>query len=204
MVIIVEGRADRQAVERALDAYVIVTHGYRFAPAALQEVKSFARKGRSIIIMTDSDHAGENIRKRLLKIAPNALCAYVPKGISSVKTGNKTDIGIEHASPEDIRRAVDLAIKNSENLQVAEAAEAAQEMQAAQEMHEDGRYKEIYTPTALDLMLLGLTGDGGSERRAKICANFGIGHSSAKAFSKKIAAYRISKERLAEEVRKLD
>ena len=76
--IVVEGRDDVDAVSKACDALIIATHGFGITGDtwALIE-KAYDELG--IIIMTDPDYSGEEIRRRLTAKFPNALHAYMPR-----------------------------------------------------------------------------------------------------------------------------
>ena len=66
-VIIVEGRDDIDAVQKAVNADIIATHGYGISAATLERIRH-AYQTRGIIILTDPDHAGSRIRKRLTEL----------------------------------------------------------------------------------------------------------------------------------------
>ena len=65
-VVIVEGKSDIAAVKRAIDADCIATGGFHLTKNVLRTV-SGAYNRRGIIILTDPDSAGENIRNFLSK-----------------------------------------------------------------------------------------------------------------------------------------
>ena len=95
--IVVEGRDDTTAVKRSVDALTIETHGYGIRPETWELIAQAYEK-TGIIVFTDPDHAGEQIRRRIIERFPNAKEAFLDKE-SAEKDG---DIGIENASPEDI------------------------------------------------------------------------------------------------------
>ena len=100
-VIVVEGKDDEAAIKRALDAEIIVTHGYGISQKTYKRIQeAYERCG--IVIFTDPDYAGENIRKKLKAKFPNAKHAFISK-----EAGTKDDdIGVENASPEKIIAAL--------------------------------------------------------------------------------------------------
>ena len=100
-VLIVEGKADVIAVKRALEADCIVTGGFHITRRTLENI-SAAYEKRGIIILTDPDSAGENIRKFLTKKFPAAKHAYIPRDEATAND----DVGVEQASPESIRKAL--------------------------------------------------------------------------------------------------
>ena len=90
-VIVVEGRDDEAAVKRAVDAETIATHGYGISRKTFDLIaKAYTERG--IIIFTDPDFAGDQIRKRLSARFPDGKHAFLPR---------------ENASPEDIRAALE-------------------------------------------------------------------------------------------------
>ena len=101
-VIVVEGKSDIARVRQAVDADLIATGGYALRSAVIQDIR-VAYEKRGIIILTDPDGPGEKIRSRLSVMFPEALHAFVPKSEASTED----DVGIEDASPESIRKALD-------------------------------------------------------------------------------------------------
>lgn len=102
-IIVVEGKDDVSAVKKAVDAQLIMTNGYSLDKRQIDLIKKASQVG-SIIVLTDSDYAGENIRKRVEKIAGKEKCkhAFIPRE-QSTKDG---DIGVENASPDAIIEAL--------------------------------------------------------------------------------------------------
>ena len=68
-------------------------------------MQDFGRKDTGLIIFTDPDHSGEEIRKKLKDKYPDAKEAFLTRN----KALSKGDIGIENASPEAIREALSKA-----------------------------------------------------------------------------------------------
>ena len=99
-VLVVEGKMDVVAIDKAVEADCIITEGFSLKPKALAAIEA-AYKKRGIIILTDPDSAGERIRRFLSKRFPEAKHAFVPKEDATAND----DIGIEQASPEAIRSA---------------------------------------------------------------------------------------------------
>ena len=100
-VIVVEGRDDTAAVLRAVDAATIETHGYGISAETWKRLEAAYEKN-GLIIFTDPDHAGEEIRRRVGEKFPLAAHAY----LSRSRAEKKGDIGIENARPEDIADAL--------------------------------------------------------------------------------------------------
>ena len=101
-VLVVEGKMDVVAINKAVEADCIITEGFNLSPRCLDDIEK-AYKKRGIIILTDPDSAGERIRKYVTRRCPKAKHAFVP--VEEATANN--DIGIEQASPESIRKALE-------------------------------------------------------------------------------------------------
>ena len=102
-VLVVEGKSDIQRVQQALEVECIATEGFNLRKPVLSRIKDAYEK-RGIIILTDPDYAGERIRRFLTKRFPLAQHAFVPREEAYAND----DIGIEQASPESIRKALEV------------------------------------------------------------------------------------------------
>ncbi len=100
-VIVVEGKQDIAAVQKAVDAECIATGGYSLLAQTLEKIGQAYEK-RGIIILTDPDSPGERIRRYLVQRFPGAQHAYVSR---QAATANG-DIGVEQASVQSIRLAL--------------------------------------------------------------------------------------------------
>ncbi len=161
-VIVVEGRDDTMAVNRAVEAQTIETHGYGISEETWKSIDK-AYRSRGIIVFTDPDRAGEKIRRRIIERYPDAKEAFLTIP-DTLKNG---DIGVENASPEDIRRALE---------KVCSRAEDSDEF------------------TAWDLEANGLAGAGSKSRRESLGRILGIGYGNGRAFLKKLNGYGITRE----------
>ena len=173
--VVVEGRDDEAAVLRAVDAAVIATHGWGFPDGALERIRHAYEK-QGIIILTDPDHAGEEIRRRLSERFPEAKQAYLsrPDAVKQ-KDGRIADIGVENADPEAIRDAL-LAAKARVRADSTGSGTAV---------------------TPADLMSLGLAGSPQSNAlRQAVGKDLGIGSCNAKAFCRRLSAFGITREEL--------
>jgi ribonuclease M5 len=162
-VIVVEGRDDEAAVKNAVEAELIATHGYGIRKDTMTLIENAYRQN-GIIIFTDPDHAGEKIRKRLTEQFPEAKQAHLTRA-EAEKNG---DIGIENASPEDIR----LALSKARSIVVEKRNEFTQE----------------------DMIQYGLTGDvGAAERRSTLGSMLGIGYGNSKVFLNRLNHYGVTR-----------
>lgn len=172
-VIVVEGRDDQAAVKRAIDTETIATHGYGIKKSTWELIER-AYNTRGIIIFTDPDFAGEEIRKKLKAKFPNAKDAYLAR--------------------EDATLAGDIGIENAEPAVILEALEKAHctKMNITPEF------------TMQDLMRYGLAGEAGaSDKRSRLGKVLGIGYGNSTAFLNKLNQYGIARNQFEEEAGKL-
>lgn len=175
--IIVEGRDDTAAVKQAADCITIETHGFGIRAQTWQLIeKAYEEKG--IIIFTDPDFAGTEIRRRLTARFPEAKQAFLDRGSAT----RKGDIGIENARPEAIAEA----------LTKAHCTATVQ-----------GEHGDVFSEE--DIFEAGLAGDSRArERREQIGKILGIGYGNSKAFLNKLNRFMISKEEFYEALRTID
>ena len=186
--VIVEGRDDVDAVSKAVDALIIPTHGFGIRPTTW-EVMDKAYKELGVIILTDPDHAGEAIRRRLTERYPDAVQCYMDREDAR----RADDIGIENARPEDIRSAIERALK------LHDEAESARDSLAGNNEHETS----MTEVTMKDLIELGLSGtSGASELRNLVAKDLGIGFCNARMMLTRLRSFRIGYEVLSETVKK--
>lgn len=172
-VIVVEGRDDTAAVKRAVDAQTIETHGYGIRKETWTLLEKADRE-KGLIIFTDPDFAGNQIRKRLTEQFPQAGQAYLSQK-DALKSG---DIGIENADPESIRLALEKAHYSLED--------------AVEEFTMD------------DLQEWGLSrGEGSAEKRDRLGKRLGIGYGNSKRFLSRMNQYGITREQVLCELENL-
>ena len=176
-IIVVEGRDDTQAVKRAVECETIETHGFGMSDEMWTSLET-AYKNRGLIILTDPDHAGGEIRKKIKERFPDSKEAFLPRS----KARKKNDIGVENARPEDIREALSFA--RAENAEAVEPEE-----RVTQEM----------------FLNAGLEGSQGSrEKREKLADRLGIAYGNAKALLDRINAFGITAGEFNEALRTID
>ena len=162
-VLIVEGKMDVGAINKAVDADCIITDGFKLNRRTLANI-SAAYEKRGIIILTDPDPAGERIRRFLTEKFPNAKHAYVPR----IEATANDDIGIEQASPESIRAAL-----------------------AKVRTLEINPREEFTAAEMVNYGLAG--GVNSSQLRDKIGAILGIGYGNVKNFVKRLNSYGVTR-----------
>lgn len=173
-VLVVEGKMDVVAIDKAVEADCIITEGFNLKPHALDSIAKAYQK-RGIIIMTDPDSAGERIRRFLTKRFPEAKHAFIPKEDATANN----DIGIEQASPEAIRTA--LAKVRTMDWEPTNNFTGADLLRAG----------ISGSPAA-------------SEKRAKLGAVLGIGYANAKTFLQRLNHYGITRQEFQQAVAELE
>lgn len=103
-VIVVEGKDDTTAIRHAVEADTIETNGSAISDECLRRIEH-AQELRGVIVLTDPDYPGRRIRAMIEQRVPNVKHAFLPKKQTIAKNGKS--LGIEHAKPEDIRRALE-------------------------------------------------------------------------------------------------
>lgn len=166
--IVVEGKNDAQAVRRALGAVDILwTEGYGLTRKKLQYIKEMAAR-RGVIVFTDPDSVGEQIRERIRRTVPEAKHVYLSK--KDARSRDNRDIGVENATPEDIRRAFQF-IQVEDN----ESEDPVFEMD--------------------DLVRSGIAGlPDSAEKRRAVGRILGLGDANAKQFLHRLNRFRISRK----------
>ncbi len=173
-VIVVEGKDDITVVKAALDAEVIATGGFGYKKEFIKTLKNIAEK-RGIIILTDPDYAGEQIRRDLSKQIKNCKHAFLPQG----KALKKGDIGVENANKEDIIEAI-LKARPS-NIE----------------------RKEEFTKE--EITALGLAGGPKSrEKRDKLGEILGIGYANSKQFLNRLNNFGVTREEFEKALERIE
>lgn len=180
--IVVEGKEDTVAIRRALEADTIETGGSAINEAVLRRIE-LAQERRGVIVFTDPDAPGERIRKIVAGRVPDCKHAFLTKDEARGKDG----IGVEHAKPEAIRRA----------LEQARGPAAAEE-----------REGELSGEPAIewsDLLDAGLiVHAAAARRRERMGELLGIGYANGKQFHKRCVMFRITREEFAQALEQLE
>ncbi len=163
-VLVVEGKMDVVAIDKAVEADCIITAGFNLKKKTLDDIAK-ADKKRGIIILTDPDSAGERIRRFLAKRFPDAKHAFIPVEDATAKG----DIGVEQAKPEAIRRAL------------------------AKVRTLDWHPQQNFTGADLILAGLSGSPEA-AQRRARLGELLGLGFANAKTFLKRLNHYGVTRE----------
>lgn len=201
-IIVVEGRDDTAAIRQAVDAVTIETHGFGIREETWQLIsKAYETKG--IIVFTDPDTAGEQIRRRILQRFPDAKEAFLDQA-SAAKAG---DIGIENASPESIRealskvhsaKAIDVEVRAGKDPDGDDGEARGGETRGGETCGGEARGGTSAGEfTREDLFQWGVDGvPGASRRRRELGKKLGIGQATAKTFLQRLNRFGISREEI--------
>jgi ribonuclease M5 len=167
--IVVEGKNDAQAVRRALgEVDILWTDGYGLTKEKLQYISEMAVR-RGVIVLTDPDSVGEQIRERIRRRVPEAKHVYLSK--KDARSKDDKDIGVENADPEDIRRA----------------------FQFIQADHTEADTAPVFNME--DLVQTELVGfPNSAEKRKKVGRILGLGDANAKQFLHRLNRFQISRQ----------
>lgn len=165
-VIVVEGKDDTAKIKQTLDADTIETNGSAINHKIMEQI-AHAKEKRGVIIFTDPDYPGQRIRQIIDQNIPGCKHAFLSKQQAIAK--GKKGIGIEHASPEAIKEA----------------------LEAVYELRNDIAC-EI---TKGDLIRFGLIGgQHAKDKREKLGDILKIGYVNGKQLLKRLEMFHISKE----------
>lgn len=101
-VIVVEGKTDTALLKSIFDCDTIETSGSGLNEHIMELIKE-AQKTRGIIIMTDPDFPGNQIRNKILQEVPDCKQAFVNKK-DAIK---KNKVGIAETNPDVILKALE-------------------------------------------------------------------------------------------------
>lgn len=175
-VVVVEGKSDTVAVKRATDADTIETNGSAIDEEILKRIEH-AEQTRGVIVFTDPDYPGRRIRAIIEERIPTVKHAFLEKKKTIAKNGK--GLGIEHATDEDIRAAI----------QAVYTIEA----------------EPVYEIPLVDLMGARLIGHPDArKRREQLSEQLHIGQVNGKGLKKRLEMFRITPEQLKDAIAKLD
>lgn len=176
-IIVVEGKDDTAKINQALDADTIETNGSAVNQEILKRIQH-AKDKRGIIIFTDPDYPGERIRRIVEEAVPGCKHAFLPQEKARHVHSETKSLGIEHATPEDIREALasvyELTDRDESEIQKA------------------------------DLISHGLIGGpGAAKRREKLGTLLQIGHTNGKQLLKRLSMFQITKAEFENAMRQI-
>ena len=167
-IIVVEGKDDTKRILLAVNADTIETNGSAINEAILNQI-TLAHETRGVIVFTDPDGPGESIRKIISEHVPGVKHAFLTKSEARNRTKTKESIGIEHASVEAIRSALNHVVEEKIDFQP--------------------------TISKVFLMKVGLIGTPeASDRREKLGEYLRIGYTNGKQLEKRLNMFGFSEE----------
>ena len=165
--IVVEGTHDSENLKKYFSCETIVTGGLGMRYGVMEEIKA-AKQRTGVIIFTDPDGPGAKIRRWIDEAVPGCKHAFVLK--ENARTKRK--VGIEHASYEVLKEALDHTVTWLDN-----------------------DAEEIISPA--DMYMLGLSGGKDSEAKRNVLAGkLHIGFSNASTMRKRLNRIGISREEI--------
>ena len=171
-IIVVEGRHDTQQLKKYFDCETIETGGSSIDDKVIEQIRHAASR-RGVIVFTDPDTPGNQIRHIINQHVPNCKNAFVDK--HHARTEKK--VGIEHADKDTLWNALQnvVTITNTPKGSL----------------------------TMSDLFELGLSGQSNSaELRCKVGEYYHIGDGNAKTMLARLNCLTINKEELREVIDK--
>ncbi|MCC5894276.1 MAG: ribonuclease M5 [Alkalibacterium sp.] len=178
-VIVVEGKDDTKRLALAVDCDTIETMGSAINDDILDQI-ALAHDLRGVIVFTDPDGPGEQIRKIISQNVPGVKHAFLTRAEARRKFKTKESIGIEHASVQAIREALDKVVEE--------------------------RIEAVPTVTKRFLVQEGLIGTPQARQLREALGNYlRIGYTNGKQLEKRLNMFGISEEEVKEaldEIRK--
>ncbi len=172
--IVVEGKNDTLNLLKAVEAYTIETSGTHLSHQTIDLIRR-AQKTRGVIVFTDPDTPGDQIRTKVNQAVDGCKNAF----LASKDARGKGKVGIEHASAESLREALQHCVTfekdKAESLSWSEFLE------------------------------LGLSGQSDSKKkRMQITHHFHLGEANAKTCFKRLNMLEITAAQIKEVLRKND
>ena len=173
-VVVVEGRNDASRLKQIYpEILIITTNGSALNEDSVQLLKELDET-HDIILFLDPDHAGERIRRLLSKQLKHIYHAFIDRDVAYSK--NMKKIGIEHASIEDIKKALG----------------------DIQEVHKESTSDVTYS----FLHEMKLTGNKDSKSlRDIVSKKLRLGHVNGKTLYQRLKMFEISKKQVIEVIR---
>ncbi|NGP45791.1 ribonuclease M5 [Bacillaceae bacterium SIJ1] len=167
--IVVEGKSDTQAIQRAVEADTIETNGSALSEEVLTRIER-AQEVRGIIVLTDPDYPGQRIRQMISQRVPMAKHAFIDQ--KDARASAHQSLGVEHATREAIRTAL---------RHVAEPSPLSEQT--------------TEPITWADFVRAGMVGgDRGRKRRARLGQLLHLGYANGKQMYQRLIQFHITAE----------
>jgi len=170
-VIVVEGRDDTRRLKEVFpDIETFETGGSAVDSTKLEQIKLLHEK-RGVIVFTDPDFPGQKIRQTIMDSIPSVRHAYLSRSDAIRKKGR--GLGVEHASSESIKSALESAMTPSKIKSTS------------------------FNPNFL--IQYGLTGSSDSKKRREfLSSSLGIGYVNGKQLKNRLKMFGIDENRVIE------
>ena len=103
--IVVEGKHDKDKIEKLFDCHILCTNGLAITEDDLRIIE-VASETSDVIVMTDPDFPGKKIRDVIDSRVKNVKHVFIEKE----KAIGKRNVGIEHVDDEDLIKALEKAV----------------------------------------------------------------------------------------------
>ena len=167
IVLVVEGTSDKAFLSSFLDCEFIMTNGSAISRETIDYIKEVS-KSRQVVVLTDPDFPGEQIRSKIAKEVPEAAHAFVRKEVSI----KHHKVGVAESTKEEVLAALSNIVPGS--IQTGSLT-----------------MNDLY-----ELGLMGQTDS--TSKRETIASKWHLGHVNAKSFLKRLNALGKNKEELEE------
>lgn len=176
-VLVVEGKADTQAIQHAVDADTLETNGSALSPSTLAAIKAAAAT-RGIIVFTDPDFNGERLRQLITQAVPDAKHAFLTKDEAGRQIKHHS-LGIEYADSATIQHALAQVVTVAAN----------------------GTQSDVTRQDLIELHLL--AGPQAGQLRQQVAERLQLGYVNGKQFLKRLQMFGISKAELMSTIREI-
>ena len=167
-ILVVEGKSDVSYLSNYIDAEFVITNGSDVPMSTISYLKE-ASKTKDVIVLTDPDFPGKQIRNVLDNEIPGLKHCFVSKE-KSIKHGK---VGVAECDIDEVLKALENSFTSKKEIK--------------------GNL------TASDLYFLGLSGsDNSLELRNKISDKYHLGYNNTKSLLNRLNSLGISKEELKE------
>ncbi len=169
-VIVVEGKTDVQKLQRLIDADYVICNGSAIDEKTIDLINELSKK-RKVIIFTDPDYPGTQIRNKISSKVKNIYHAFVDRK----KASNGKKLGIAECDDDEILRALSSYI------------------------YEPLETNNLITMK--DFISLKLSGYPNSKKlREKLCLKFSLGYGNSKTILKRVNMLNLTLEQLKEAI----
>lgn len=189
-VVVVEGIQDKQAVDRAVIADCIMTRGAALDELTMKMIERAAAT-RGVIIFTDPDYVGEDLRKKIARRINNSKHAF----LTQKQARKGTDIGIENAKPS----AIISALSAARELKM----EPEQRYESQRIVTDKSKSEVVAIPWEWMLQNRLVASADSAQRRLALADELGIGYANGKQFWRRLVMLEISKDEFLQAMKRV-